>query len=48
MSDLSPEPLSTSGRRALAATMLGTATRLPALSCTLLIDVKGATGGLRR
>ena len=38
MSNLSPGPLSTSGRRALAATMLGTATRLPALPCTLLID----------
>ena len=31
MSNLSPEPLSTSGRRALAATMLGTATRLGAV-----------------
>jgi hypothetical protein len=28
MSNLNPEPLSTSGRRALAATMRGTATRI--------------------
>jgi hypothetical protein len=32
MSNLSPGPLSTSGRRALAATMLGTVTRLGAVA----------------
>jgi hypothetical protein len=38
MPKLNPEPLSTSGRRALAAAMLGTATQLPPLVCSLLID----------
>jgi hypothetical protein len=33
-----PTPLSTSGRRALAATMLGTATRVPPFACSLLVD----------
>jgi hypothetical protein len=33
------QPLSTSGRRALAAAMLGKATKLPPLVCSLVIDV---------
>lgn len=33
-----PSPLSPSGRRALAATMLGTATALPPFAASLLVD----------
>lgn len=38
-----PAPLSPSGRRALAATILGTATALPPFACSLLVDVIDAT-----
>lgn len=38
----SPVPLSPSSRRALAATMLGTATTLPPFLCSLLVDVLDA------
>jgi hypothetical protein len=37
-----PTQLSTSGRRALAAAMLGTATRVPPFACSLLVDGLGA------
>jgi hypothetical protein len=33
-----PIPLSPSGRRALAAAILGTATQLPPLVCSFLVD----------
>jgi hypothetical protein len=42
MANLSPEPLSTSGRRALAATMRGTATRIPPLVRPALEVLVGA------
>lgn len=38
----SPIPLAPSGRRALAAGMVGTATRVPPYACSLLIDVLDA------
>jgi hypothetical protein len=42
-----PAPRSPSGRRALAAATLGTATKLPPLACGLLVDALDAvTWGL--
>ena len=38
-----PVPLSPSGRRALGAVMLGTATALPPFACSLLVDVLDAS-----
>jgi hypothetical protein len=38
-----PRPLSPSGRRALAAAMLGTATQLPPLVCSFLVDAVDTT-----
>jgi hypothetical protein len=37
-----PTPLSPSGRRAVAATMLGTVTAVPPYACSLLLDTLDA------
>ena len=41
-SPLPPRPLSTSGRRALAAAMLGTTINLPPYAASVLVDVLDA------